>query len=207
MLFSRSEIIRILRVLTLKLNGYSVSLDAYISRGSLITKKNVIQSKVRLENVTLGPYTYISNDTKIRDCHIGKYCSIGKNIKIGLASHPVNYLSTSPYLYKKNFLGIKHEGSKDLDFDGEYKKTTIGHDVWIGDNVIICGGVSIGNGVIIAAGSIVTKSLMDYGVYGGIPARLIKKRAVYSSINENADQEWWELSESEIMEKTKKYEL
>ncbi|MGL4754843.1 MAG: CatB-related O-acetyltransferase [Aeromonadaceae bacterium] len=204
MFFKINEFVR---TVFLKLNGYNVSLDSYVSKSSLITKKNVIQSKVRLENVVLGQYTYISNNSRIRDCVVGKYCSLGKDIKIGLANHPVNYISTSPYLYKKNFLGVKHQDSKDLHYKNEYKNTTIGNDVWIGDNVIICGGVTIGNGVIIAAGSVVTKNLEDYSIYGGVPAKLIKKRTIINTIKENDDNNWWELSESDIMRKTKNYEL
>ena len=60
--------------------------------------------------------------------------------------------------------------------------TTIGKDCWIGANSIIIGGVSIGDGVIVAAGSVVTKNLESYGVYGGIPAIKIKNR--FSTIEE-----------------------
>nr|WP_282133256.1 DapH/DapD/GlmU-related protein [Cellulophaga baltica] len=56
------------------------------------------------------------------------------------------------------------------------KTTIIGDDVWIGGRVIIMPGKKIGNGVIVAAGSIVTKDLEDFGIYGGNPAKLIKKR-------------------------------
>lgn len=56
------------------------------------------------------------------------------------------------------------------------QQTIIGDDVWIGGRVIILPGKSIGNGVIIAAGSVVTKDLEDYGIYGGNPAKLIKNR-------------------------------
>jgi maltose O-acetyltransferase len=56
------------------------------------------------------------------------------------------------------------------------KQTVIGDDVWIGGRVIITPGKKIGKGVIIAAGSIVTKDLEDYGIYGGNPAKLIRYR-------------------------------
>ena len=52
----------------------------------------------------------------------------------------------------------------------------IGSDVWIGANVIILPGVKIGNGVIIAAGSVVTKSVDDYKVIAGNPAIIIRNR-------------------------------
>ena len=56
----------------------------------------------------------------------------------------------------------------------------INEDVWIGNGVVISAGarsINIAKGIIIAANSVVTKSLEEeYGIYGGVPARLIKKR-------------------------------
>ena len=50
----------------------------------------------------------------------------------------------------------------------------IGNDVWIGGNVTILPGVTIGNNVVVAAGAVVTKDLEDNALYGGVPARKIK---------------------------------
>lgn len=55
-------------------------------------------------------------------------------------------------------------------------KVTIGNDVWIGANVIILPGITVGNGCIIAGGAVVTKDVPDYAVVGGNPARIIKNR-------------------------------
>ena len=52
----------------------------------------------------------------------------------------------------------------------------IGNDVWIGKSSIILSGITIGDGAVIAAGSIVTKDVEPYSVVAGIPAKLIKKR-------------------------------
>lgn len=52
----------------------------------------------------------------------------------------------------------------------------IGNDVWIGRRVMIMPGVKIGNGVIIAAGAVVTKDIPDYAIAGGVPAKVIKYR-------------------------------
>lgn len=51
---------------------------------------------------------------------------------------------------------------------------TIGNDVWIGMDTIVLGGVTIGNGSVIAAGSVVTKSIPENVLAGGVPARVIK---------------------------------
>tara|TARA_B110000459_G_scaffold129357_1_gene141630 strand:+ start:172 stop:693 length:522 start_codon:yes stop_codon:yes gene_type:complete len=52
----------------------------------------------------------------------------------------------------------------------------IGKDVWIGANCIITSGVSIGDGAVIAGGSVVTKNVVQNGIYGGVPAKLIRMR-------------------------------
>jgi len=57
-----------------------------------------------------------------------------------------------------------------------YYKTTIANDVWIGANVIITAGCTIGNHVIIAAGAVVTKDVPDYAIVGGVPAKTIGTR-------------------------------
>lgn len=58
----------------------------------------------------------------------------------------------------------------------EKKEVIIGNDVWIGTRAIILSGITIGNGAIIAAGAIVTKSVPDFAIVGGNPARIIKYR-------------------------------
>jgi acetyltransferase-like isoleucine patch superfamily enzyme len=56
------------------------------------------------------------------------------------------------------------------------KPVIIKDDVWIGANAIILGGVTLGKGVIIGAGAVVTKSVPDYYVVGGVPAKKIYSR-------------------------------
>ncbi len=53
---------------------------------------------------------------------------------------------------------------------------TIGDDVWIGYGVVILPGVKVGNGSVLAAGTVVTKDVPDYTVVGGVPGRIIGKR-------------------------------
>jgi maltose O-acetyltransferase len=62
------------------------------------------------------------------------------------------------------------QGVKDV------QKTHIEDDVWLGLRVIVMPGVRIRTGCIIAAGGVVTKDTEPYGIYGGVPAKLIKKR-------------------------------
>lgn len=102
----------------------------------------------------------------------GRYCSIVPNVKFLAGNHPYNRVSMSPYFYLKSW-GLNITKNSELS----YGKLEIGHDVWIGDNVIILSNVrKIGNGAVIGAGSIVTHDVEPYSIVGGNPARMIKMR-------------------------------
>ncbi|EAQ40278.1 putative acetyltransferase [Dokdonia sp. MED134] len=56
------------------------------------------------------------------------------------------------------------------------KKVTIGRDCWIGGNSVIVAGVTIGDGAVVGAGSVVTKDVKPYTVVGGVPAKFLRER-------------------------------
>ncbi|MCX6132015.1 MAG: DapH/DapD/GlmU-related protein [Proteobacteria bacterium] len=74
----------------------------------------------------------------------------------------------------------------------ETKRTTIGNDVWIGANVVILDGIDIGMGAIVAAGSIVTKDIEAFGIYGGIPAKFIRQRCGTELQSAIMSSKWWD---------------
>ena len=80
----------------------------------------------------------------------------------------------------------------------ENNKISIGNDVWIGHNVLVVGNVSIGNGAILAAGSVVTKDVAPYAIVAGVPAKQIRKRFSDLIINEIEAIEWWNKSENDL---------
>jgi acetyltransferase-like isoleucine patch superfamily enzyme len=63
-----------------------------------------------------------------------------------------------------------------FDAGHQNKKVTIANDVWIGANCIILPGVNIGEGAVVAAGSVVTKNVEPFSIVAGIPAKFIKQR-------------------------------
>lgn len=70
-------------------------------------------------------------------------------------------------------------GSHDIsnnEFKADFLPIHIGHHVWIGTGAIILQGVKIGDGSVIAAGAVVTHDIPPYEVWGGVPARFLKKR-------------------------------
>lgn len=78
------------------------------------------------------------------------------------------------------------------------KPIHIGNDVWIGARSIIMDGVSIGDGAIVAAGSVVTKDVPPYAVVGGSPAKIIKYKFSQDIIDRLEEIQWWNLPDEEI---------
>ena len=70
-------------------------------------------------------------------------------------------------------------GSHDIDdpyFTADFKPIHVGHHCWIGTGAIVLQGVTIGDGAVVAAGAVVTKNIPPYEVWGGVPAKFIRKR-------------------------------
>jgi acetyltransferase-like isoleucine patch superfamily enzyme len=112
-----------------------------------------------------------------------------------LSSHPVNFLSTSPIFFSVNNATGHTWIDKDV-YDDRPEPISIGNDVWIGMNVTIMGGVTIGNGAIIAAHSVVTKDVPAYAIVAGIPGKVIKYRFDEQMIAKLQKLRWWDLPET-----------
>ena len=81
------------------------------------------------------------------------------------------------------------------------KRSVIGNDVWLGRNVLVTNAANIGNGVIAAAGAVITKDVPDYAVVAGVPARIIKYRYTDEQIEALNKIAWWDWTDEEIRER------
>lgn len=151
---------------------------------------NTIYNNVKISNSSLGDYVYIADNSVITNTSIGNFCSIGPNVKIVLGIHPTNHVSTFPAFFSTR--GQCQISFCENNLIEELGTVIVGNDVWIGANSIILDNVTIGDGAIIAAGSVVTKDVPPYEIVGGIPARSIKKRFTESQIENLARIKWWE---------------
>lgn len=132
--------------------------------------------KVKVGNHTYGPLNIMCWDDEKEHLSIGSFCSIASGVVFILGgNHNMNSISTFPF---RHFL---FGDNSEAFTKGEI---IIGDDVWIGTNSIVLSGVTIGQGSVVAAGSVVTKSFPPYSVIGGNPAKLIKKRLSDDIINE-----------------------
>jgi len=156
----------------------------------------------KITNSFMGKYSYITEGARISRAKIGRFCSIGPNLRIGMATHPLkNFVSTNPIFYlKKTNLKVsftKEDKIKTHKFTDESKSffVEIGNDVWIGANVTIMDGIKIGDGSVIGANSLVTDNIAPYSIATGIPAKINRYRFTKDQINELLEIKWWNKSD------------
>lgn len=147
-------------------------------------------NELNVKSIGKGTYSKeIMLETPIIEFYLGSYTSIAGGLKIIHAdSHSKDSVSTSTHVKEMK------EGTK--------CKLIIGNDVWIGEDVMILvpsdSTIIIGDGAILAARSVVTKSVENYAVYGGVPAKIIKYRFDKRTINSLLKIKWWEWPQSKI---------
>jgi acetyltransferase-like isoleucine patch superfamily enzyme len=151
---------------------------------------NVLYSKSILSNVILGDFSYVGERNRIFNAQIGKFCTLGPDLLIGLGKHPTNFVSIHPIFYSiKKQCGITFA---DRPYFCEYQDIEIGNDVWIGARSIILDGVKIGNGAIVAAGSVVNRDVPPFAIVGGVPAKIIRFRFDEKTILKIENSKWWD---------------
>lgn len=124
---------------------------------------------VKADDYSYGPIELYTYGAEGEGLEIGKYCSIAKEVKFILGgNHKTDCFMTFPV---KNIFGKHHENESLTK-----GKIILEDDVWIGVGSTILSGISLGQGCVVAAGSVVTKSFPPYAIVGGNPARIIKMR-------------------------------
>ena len=126
---------------------------------------------------------------------IGRYVSVGPDVRRIGAAHPLERISLHPYYYNPNL------GHVDESHDVERTSCWVGHDSWIGASVVILPRCSrIGIGSVIGAGSVVNSDIPDFAVAAGVPARVIRYRFDDATQHRILASEYWNLDPEDAAE-------
>ena len=148
--------------------------------------------------LSVGAYSYcngsFNSDSR---AVIGRYCSIASGARPFGPSHPMTRISTSTFTYDPLYEEVAREafGRGDyrvIPYDQFEGAVRIENDVWIGEDVMIRGGVTIGNGAIVAARSVVTRDVPPYAIVAGTPARILRSRFPSPLVDQLLETRWWE---------------
>lgn len=147
----------------------------------------------------IGYGSYLGENCFIKNTKIGRFTSIGENVKCIIGKHPSSkFVSTHPAFFslrkQAGFTFVDQQLFEEFSrplMETEKFTISIGNDVWIGYGVSIMDGITIGDGAIIAAHSLVTKDVPPYTIVGGLPAKEIKKRFEDKHIAFLLKYKWW----------------
>ncbi|MCS4436668.1 sugar O-acetyltransferase [Aquiflexum gelatinilyticum] len=119
------------------------------------------------KHISVGENTFINTNVVFLDCNtidIGRNVLIGPNVQIFTATHPISATERI----------VQNHESNQAPYKTKALPVRIGDNCWIGGSTVILPGVSIGNNVTVAAGSLVTKNIPDNKLAMGSPARIIR---------------------------------
>lgn len=156
-------------------------------------------------NIIVGDYTYYDDETDVRNFEknvmyhydflgdklvIGKFCQIASDVKFFMNGmfHMMDSFSTYPFMIFSKECQKRYPSDAKFPFKGD---TVIGNDVWIGYNAAFMPGVKISDGAIIGTNALVTKNIGPYEIWGGNPAKLIRKRFSDEVIELLLEIQWW----------------
>lgn len=165
-----------------------------------------IKNTVKNPSIIIGDYTYYDDPDDSENFErnvfyhfpfigdrlvIGKFCALARGVKFIMngANHKLSGISTYPFqIFGNGWEKVMPEMSE-LPYKGD---TVVGNDVWIGFEALIMPGVTIGNGAIVSAQSVVTRDVPAYTVVGGNPAKPIKQRFASETSATLESIAWWD---------------
>ncbi len=209
-------------------NAIRTKLDFFRAKLQGFPSSCRIEKKCLVRNVKMDEYCHIGENSKVystcigygsgisRDSImdsvlIGKYTTLGPDIKVITGQHPTSKIaSTHPAFYsvrgQMGFTYVDKTVFNETRFAKDQYKVVIGNDVWIGSYTRIMEGVTIGDGAVVAAGAIVTRDVPPYAIVGGIPAKIIKYRFDTETIQKLIGLKWWDKNQAWIKEHADDFE-
>lgn len=193
------EIKRLIKIIRVKRRTRNVIFckGANIDQHSVFEGQNKIGENSWFEGY-MGYGSYIGDECIIK-AKMGRFCSVGHKVTVLTGTHPSHkYVSTNPVFFSLGLQNgttfVKEQKFKEKIFaDDEHQYgAIIGNDVWVGYNATIMGGVTIGDGAIVASGALVNSDVEPYTIVAGQPAKVISKRFTDEQAERLMSFKWWD---------------
>lgn len=185
-------------------NGLLVSEPIQV-RGELCYERPAWISGHRLKNCVVGAFTFFNaaGSTSAYRVRFGRYAQIGESSILGPPEHPYDWFSTHPFAFTRpshlpsmyvmpDFARLAPEESDGRSFADETPNdTVIGHEAYVGASCFVKRGVTIGDGAVIGARSLVTRDVPPFAVAVGTPARVVRLRFPERQVERFQTLAWW----------------
>jgi phosphonate metabolism protein (transferase hexapeptide repeat family) len=154
----------------------------------------------RLAYSHFDDYSYCDRFADIANTSIGKFSNIAAFVRIGATDHPMQKASLHHFHYRSA------DYFDDTDHDEAWfahrksRRTTIGHDTWLGHGAQVRPGVTIGHGAVVAGGAIVTKDVPPYMIVAGLPATPMRPRFSDDIAARMIALAWWDWPHDQLRE-------
>jgi virginiamycin A acetyltransferase len=157
------------------------------------------------QNIVVGDYTYYDDPGDptafARDnvlyaygperLVIGRYCALAEGVRFVMPG--ANHAMLGPSTFPFGIFGGDWADTMDLVMSAPSRgDTTVGNDVWLGYRSLVMPGVTIGDGAIVAAGSVVAADVPPYAIAGGNPARVARMRYDEADVERLLRAAWWD---------------
>ena len=164
-----------------------------------------VRNTVTGPNIEIGEYTYFDDPEDSENFErnvlyhfdfvgdrlvVGRFCAIARGVRFVMngANHAVGGFSTYPFFIFGNGWERAAPKEGELPYKGD---TVVGNDVWLGYEALVMPGVTIGDGAIVAARSVVTADVPPYAIVGGNPARVLRMRFEPDTVARLLSVAWW----------------
>ncbi len=178
--------------------GFHADLTTYAAPDVRFGEHVVLKGEAQIVASSIGRYGRIHG--QVSTCDIGAFSSIAPEARVGgMGGHPLDQVSTHAVFYG----GPRHlqpqRGFSAVDrYPEPVRRTVVGNDVWIARRALVLGGVTIGDGAVIAAGAVVTRAVPPYALVAGVPARVIRFRFDEPLRTALSASRWWDWSEARL---------
>lgn len=161
-----------------------------------------LDTRPDLQGYDIGKYSWghltVSNRSPGCSLSVGRFCSIAYGTQVLLGGeHRSDFVSTYQFGVYPPF--NEWYSSSDVTVKGR-GDVAIGNDVWIGHQAVILSGVTLGDGVVVGAGSVVRQSVPPFAIVMGNPARVAGFRFTPEQIEALLRIRWWDWSEERILD-------